>query len=218
MRGCIVPIAVFIGFFGSESARSQQDAQTKRTEAVQQRGQMIFKEWAKVIRETRDAAKRMQRKQAERDAWTVRSAKAKEDKMRARYRLSLNQLFLIIKRGLAEKWPTDKPEDLSVIEPIVAQRQAYLDSMIFEQELNAWVEAQIPPRQSRVMSATEFASSMQADVLNGAAMRDRLRKNAPLTVCRSKLPDGKTCSRKVVGTPGRRCYEHRNGADGAEED
>jgi hypothetical protein len=218
MRGSIVPFAVCIAFFGAESARSQQDAQTKRTEAVQQREQMIFKEWAKSTRETRDAAKRMQRKQAERDAWAVRSAKAKEDKMRARYRLSLNQLFLIIKRGVAEKWPTDKQEDLSVIEPIVAQRQAYLDSMFFEEELNAWVEAQIPPTPSTTQSLTGFARSLQEGALNGAALRDHLRKNAPLTVCRAKLREGKTCPRKVVGTSGRRCYEHRNGADGAEED
>jgi hypothetical protein len=211
MRGSIVPFAVCIAFFGTESARSQQDPQTKP--AGQQREQMIFKEWVKGIRETSDAAKRMQRKQAERDVWAARSSKAKEDKLRARYRLSPYQLFLILKRGVAEKWPTDKPEDLKIVEPIVAKRQTSLDSTIFEEELNAWVEAQIPPTPSMTQSIEGFAKSIQTGALNGAAWRDHLRKNAPVTVCRAKLPEGNTCPRKVGGDPGRRCYEHRGTAD-----
>jgi len=177
---------------------------------VAPREREIFKEWAKGIRESVDASRRMtSRSPAQREVWATRSAKAEEDRIRKHYRLDLYRLFLILKRGVEEKWPTERPEDRSVIEHIVAQRQAFLDSMIFEEELDVWVIAHSPSRAGSTMGLEEFSRSIQQSVFDSA----ELRKRAPITVCGSKLQNGGRCTRKVVGNPGRHCYEHRSLTD-----
>ena len=217
MRRSIVMFALCVAMF----VRNQhgRNGTHKRNLPSSSEEQTIFKEWAKGIRETSDIAKLMQKTQAANlRSRVARSTKDKEDKLRARYRLSPYQLFLIVKCGVAEKWPTDNPGDLSLVEPIVAQRQAHLDATIFEEELNAWVENQMPPRQSPSgRGATEVVSDHQRAALDGNALRDCLRKKAPITVCTAKLPNGKTCHREVVGKRGQQCYEHRDVADGADK-
>ncbi len=191
---------------GKRAASQAGGPRAALPDAAQDRERAIFKEWAKAIRESVDASKKINKKQAQRDAWAVKTAKAKEDKIRTRYRLSSYQLFLIIKRGVAEKWPTDKPEDLAIVEPIVAHRQAVLDSTIFEEELNAWVAAHTPSTAGRMTGLVEFSN----DLLSSGARAAELRKNAPVNLCGFKLPDETVCPRKVVGPAGRRCYEHRD--------
>ncbi len=177
---------------------------------IHPREREIFKEWAKGIRESVDASRKMTSKRPpQREAWAMKSAKSKEDRIRKRYRLDLYRLFLILKRGVEEEWPTERPEDRSVIEPIVAQRQAFLDSMIFEEELNAWVAAHSPSRAGSTQGLLEFSQSLQQSINDSA----ELRKRAPITVCGSKLQNGGQCTRKVVGNPGRHCYEHRSPTD-----
>jgi hypothetical protein len=166
------------------------------------RQQVIYKEWAKGIRESVESAKKMKnKKEAQRDAWMMKSAKSKEDKLRARYHLSPRQLSVINMNGLQEKWPTEKPEDLAVIRPI-------LDPVIFEEELDTWMEAHarpIPSVEGERFSPQEFSARMRENTDRAA----EVRRKAPVTVCAAALRDGKKCPRKVVGRPGRLCYEHR---------
>jgi hypothetical protein len=181
---------------------------------IHPRERSIFKEWAKDIRESLDASKRIPiRNPAKRDAWAVKSAKSKEDKIRKHYRLDLYRLFLIVKRGVDERWPTEIPGDRSIVEPIVAQRQAFLDSTIFEEELNAWVKAHLPSSAGTTTSLLGLGQSVQRRVFEVK----ELRKEAPITVCGSRLQDGSQCPRKVVGNPGRHCYEHRTPNDGLDD-
>jgi hypothetical protein len=102
------------------------------------------------------------------------------------------QLFQIAKRGFAEKWPTDKPEDLAIAAPIVTQRQASLDSivaqkqvsidsMIFEEELNAWVKAHWPSTQGGLMSIQEFNRAILTGALDQPRIARELRESAPIT-------------------------------------
>ena len=231
MRGSIVSLAVVIALSCASPALPQQNAkQSKRSvppaspDAVTQtvtlvdkdraRGQTIFKEWAKAMRESLDASRKMtNKKAADRQSWATRSAKAKEDKIRGKYRLSHYQLFLIIKGGVTQKWPTDKPEDIAVVEPILAVRQNALDATIFEEELNEWVKAHAPSTAGRTMSLGQFNASLQQGIFDAAA----LRKNAPTNACKAKLPDGRTCLRKFVGPPNRNSYEHRLAAPADEQ-
>jgi hypothetical protein len=61
--------------------RAAADAKTAREQAV-------FKEWARGVRKSIEAAEKLKgKKPAERTARAVRSAMAKEDKIRAKYRL-----------------------------------------------------------------------------------------------------------------------------------
>src|SRR5262249_5862753 len=115
MRGKTTLFALGIAVFGASAARSQEAAENaakgaKRdaaqpkaqpavVDAKTAREQTVFKDWARAIRESVETSKKfMGKKQAERTAWAMRSAKAKEDKIRVRYRLSSYRLFLILKR------------------------------------------------------------------------------------------------------------------------
>lgn len=237
MRGRVTLFAFGISLFGASwagtqeagniTARSAQDAspqpktRTAVADARTAREQAIFKEWAKAIRESVDASKKLKRRtQTERTAWAMHTATLKEDKIRKRYRLNLYQLFLIIKRGVAEKWPTDKPEDLAIaaerqafFDSMMAQRQAFFDSMVFEEELSAWVTAHWPSTPAHTTSLRGLASEIQTAALDQPRIARELREIAPITICGARLPDGKTCNRKVVGDPGRLCYEHRATTD-----
>jgi hypothetical protein len=122
-------------------------------------------------------------------------------------------MFLIAKRGVDEGWPTDKPGDREIVAPIVAERQTTLDARIFEEESTAWASAQLNREELR-----NFGRSYSLDEarrhdqeVNGRFLE--LRTEAPVTVCRAILPNGKQCLRKVVGQPGRKCYEHRSPSD-----
>jgi hypothetical protein len=228
MRTSVVLLAVMVVVLGPGSAWSQRKARvTSKSRAGQSaplvgqapspepdpardRERAIFREWAKAIRETVEASKRLSKKQAERDAWAVKSAKVKEDKLRTRYRLSSYALFLITKRGLAEKWPTEKPEDLEVVKPIVDRRQEYLDAVIFEEELNAWVAAHTPSNVGRTRDSLEAAQDLLGSAVRDSARDAELRKRAPIYPCMAKLLDDRLCRRRVVGPPGRMCYEHRD--------
>ena len=142
IRGRVTLFALGISLFGASWAGSQEagniaagalqalpqpKTRTAVADARTAREQAIFKQWAKAIRESVDASKKLKGiTQTERTAWAMHTATLKEDKIRKQYRLNLYQLFLIIKRGVAEKWPTDKPED----QAIAAERQAYFDSIM----------------------------------------------------------------------------------------
>jgi hypothetical protein len=191
---------------GAQNAPPEPEKKARVIDPATARQQAVFWEWAKAIRESVDASKKLKTKRhAERRAWAMRTAKAKEDKIRASYRLDLYQLFRIIKRGVAEKWPTDKPEDFAIVIPIVVEREASLDAFIFESELNVWVEAHVPPTGGSFVGPEEAGRQSST----GVDIRGYLRRIAPLTVCGAKLPDGKTCTRQVVGVSGWPCYEHR---------
>lgn len=202
---------LFWSAIGSAQEASPPKARTAVTDARTARERAIFREWAKAIRVSVDASKRLPRKKQ--TAWATHTATQKEDKIRKRYRLNLYQLFLIIKRGVEEKWPTEKPEDLGIVAPIVAERQASLDSAVFEEELSAWVKDHWPSTPAHTTSTKGYANEILLSSLDQPRIERELRESAPITVCGAKLPNGKTCQRKVVGKPGRLCYEHRATTD-----
>jgi hypothetical protein len=103
---------------------------------------------------------------------------------------------------------------LAIVTPIVAQPQATLDAAVFEEELEQWVKAHWPSTPASTYSSTEYASKYLIASLNVPLIARELRQCAPITICGAKLPDGKTCQRKVVGESGRLCYEHRATTDG----
>ena len=193
----------------SKSAPTATNSTSNAKDSDLLKQQAIFKDWAKGVRESVESGNRLaNKKPAERQAWVARSWKTKEDKLRKRNRLGLYQLFLITKRGLAEQWPTEKPGDLEIIEPVVAQRQASLDATIFEEDLDAWV-IENAPRGPATTSLRGAAAAIQQGAFDAA----ELRKRAPVTVCQAKTEEDKTCGREVVGERGRLCYEHRPGTD-----
>lgn len=168
----------------------------------------VYREWAKTIRETSDAAKKMKGKTAvQRNAWLQKTAKAKEDKLRQRYKWTQYDLFVVLKIGLKQKWPTERPEDLAFVESAVAQRQENLDELVLNEEIDKWVEAHSP---RAAVGSTTSLEGFQRQLQSSVTTTAELRKNVPFTLCPLVLPDGKKCGRKTVGSKGHRCYEHRS--------
>ena len=193
MRRIVALFALSIMWSCAGGALSQDEPTTtpKRveTDSSLSRQKTVFKKWATAMRESTESAKTMtNKKTSDRDAWLTKSLKTKEDKLRARYGLNPRQLFLINKRGLVEKWSTEKPEDFAAIESNVS-------AAVFEDDLKDWTIAHMPQGgDAREIAASGYYSEVQ--------------KRAPISICGAKLSDGKRCPRKVVGQAGQLCYEH----------
>jgi hypothetical protein len=174
--------------------------------------QAVYREWAKAVRETSESAKRMRGKTAAQQwAWAAKTAKGKEDKLRARYRLSQYHMFLILETGLSQNWPTDKPEDRGLVESAVAERRANLDAMILNEEIEEWVDKHRTPDRpaGSTVPLEVYQREFSAAAARAGVETTELRKRVPFTLCEVKLPDGKLCGRKTVGNRGAKCYEHR---------
>jgi hypothetical protein len=206
MRGIVALFALWVMSSSAALALSQENPKTAKksvktdstagntaTNPVLTREQTAFKEWAKAMRETADSAKKMtNRKQSERNGWLMRTSKTREDKIRAKYRVSAPQLYAMLRRGLVAKWPAETAEDLAIAKMI-------LDPIIFEDDLKDWTLAHMPQRGD----AREIALS---------GVYSEIRKRAPITTCGAKLSDDGKCPRKLIGERGQLCYEHRQSA------
>jgi len=192
--------------------------QEKTVVTVLHRNEKIFKEWATSLRMSSDVSKT--KPKYRRAAYLSQAMQAKENKLMSKYKISQYQLFVIVRQGAAEEWPTEKPTDINIVKPIIAQCQANLDSFMFEKDMYEWVDAHASRPPIRSFSATYslagFSSALQQAALDGAATdkamqeeRNELRRNAPIHPC-GKTVNGAKCQRKVVGEPGRLCYEHRD--------
>ena len=165
-------------------------------EQKSKREQAAFKDWAKAMRETADGSKKLSAK--EREAWADKTSKAKEDEIRAKYKLPRQFQFQdLVKTGLILHWPAESPEDLAFIRSIV-------DPLILEDEISDWVTTYVPRSRipaitsTRIMSTREMLNDSQESIFDSYFFRQM----APITKCT-------ICDRKTVGKPGSRCYEHR---------
>lgn len=169
------------------------------------RDQAIFKEWATSVRMSTDVSKT--KAKSKRAAYLNQAVQVKESKLMAKYRMSPYQFFVILRQGVAEKWPTEKPTDVDVVKPIIAERQANLDAIMFEKDMNEWIEDNSPATTGLILSGTRSALDYYQQGANSNSV-EQMRRRAPTHTC-GKMVNGTKCRRKVVGKPGRLCYEHR---------
>ncbi len=168
------------------------------TNPILVRKQAAYKEWAKALRETDEGAKKIVAKK--RDAWAAKTLREKESKIRAKYRATQFQLTLTLKEAVISRWPTESPADL-------AYAQRIIDPLIFEDELTAWSDSNMPFRRSIPRSASgQDVTGIMQDSINDQIINKR---NAPIAKCPAKDAAGRICDRKTVGNPGTKCYEHR---------
>lgn len=162
--------------------------------------QVCFREWAKMMRETDDSAKKMaNRKESQREAWATKTALAKESKLCAKYRIKQRVLlYAILKDGLLQKWPTESAADLACARVI-------LDPLILKDEIREWEIRHAPPS----ARSPQIISGAKASIDFYQGVKSSTDPIAPITICKTKSPAGETCNRKVVGHPGTKCYEHR---------
>jgi hypothetical protein len=202
VRGVVIAMACVV--FLENKSWSQQE---KKVVTTLGRDQAIFKEWAASVRMSTDVSKA--KPKSKRAAYLNQAVQVKENKLMAKYHSSQYQFFVILKQGVAEKWPTEKPTDMNIVKPIIAERQANLDAIMFEKDMEEWVEANTPVRSGVILSggASAAVSYYQSGANSSNDME--MRRRAPTHTCGDNV-NGLKCQRKVVGEPGRLCYEHRD--------
>jgi len=188
---------------GIETDSTPPKTPAEVTNPVLVREQGAYKEWAKAMRESSEAAARVKgRKSAEREASRAKTAKAKEERVAKKAKLSIGQLHALAMRGLLAGWPTDSPADL-------AAAQAVLEPIILRKEEDKWLTDHVRPPPVRPGSSSEAQMLLSSRSVSFEMERIRKSGKIPVAACDAKKADGGTCGRKTVGDMGAKCYEHR---------
>jgi adenine-specific DNA glycosylase len=160
----------------------------------------IYKEWCRMLRETRAAADRMKSKKAQsREEWFNKTFNEREDKILRKYKRDLQTLYGTLKTGVLFAWPTESPADR-------VAAQVTFDPKILRDEQYQWAAehgSKEPPPPT-----FQSAESMIRGVQESANRSAYAAEKAPVVVCGAKTSAG-NCGRKTVGKAGTKCYEHR---------
>jgi hypothetical protein len=175
-------------------------AATMCSQSAPSREQIAFKEWATMVRQTRESAATMKnRKQSWKDSWIARKTAEREIDLCRKYKIQPERLYPIFKQAVLLKWAVKNPADRKAA-------QSILDPLILEDEIDQWVEQHKPPFRPRTVGVAEAHELMTESIYKYA----EIRKRVPITVCTFKRPgEGQPCGRKTVGGPGTSCYDHR---------
>jgi hypothetical protein len=209
MRRSVVLCALLVMSQCAAFALAQEKPKTAKkgveiTSPATAKKKAAYKEWAKAIREAQESAKKIPDTQpGKREALAEKMLRDKEAKIRAKYRVSAIQLTLALKEGLLAKWPTESPKDLKYA-------QAILDPLILKDEIREWDIKHSPTGGAPMVLSGARAATDYYQTAGGKA------PVAPITICKAKSPAGEVCSRKTVGKPGTKCYEHRQPAENSD--
>jgi hypothetical protein len=160
--------------------------------------QAMYKEWAKTLRAFKQRAKQLSnRTPSQQNAWFRLNWNQREAELIRKYESTEKALHAAARSGVLLKWPTDSPVDRKAAQEVV-------DPMIYQEELNSWLNANPAniPKPPGIQSAPGTIETQHDRTM----ILPEHFKNAPVVECAM-------CSRKTIGNPGSKCYEHRAVSD-----